>query len=352
MRSNFRRELAAASRPRPAAELLAAGVSPGALRGPRWRRTSHGFYVPAERQTTGSETGWPRAPTPAQRILDASPLVPPAGALGGWAAAYVEGVGQLDGLDPYTMSALPLLIYLGRDVGRRRDARVRYSRERLSVADVAATAGLIITAPPRTAFDGARLADNLAEAVAFLDAYAHSGRLHLPTWGHYVSQHPGWEGVAQARAAAELADAAARSTWESRLRVFYVVEAGLPRPEVNIPIFDRDGNLLGIPDLLDPAAGLVTEFDGGLHRERSQHRHDNAREELFESHGLTVVRVDSLDMGYHHRALTHRLQDGRRRGLARDPRRDKWTVKEPDWWLDQADPGSYLTDADRDDLYG
>ena len=46
--------------------------------------------------------------TPAQRILEAVPLVPAGGAWTGWAAAYVHGVDYLDGLDPFTMLPLPV----------------------------------------------------------------------------------------------------------------------------------------------------------------------------------------------------------------------------------------------------
>jgi hypothetical protein len=61
--------------------------------------------------------------------------------------------------------------------------------------------------------------------------------------------------------------------------MFYLLRARLPQPLVNQPVFDLDGNFLGTPDLLDPEAGLVTEFDGIGHREREQHRDDNIREE-------------------------------------------------------------------------
>src|SRR5689334_17814358 len=94
-RSRFASELPACHRPRSTAELLASGVTPDALRGPRWRRTSRGFYVPA---------GVDRAkPSPTQRILDASPLLGSSAVLSGWAALFVQGVDALDGLDPMTM---------------------------------------------------------------------------------------------------------------------------------------------------------------------------------------------------------------------------------------------------------
>ncbi|HEY5848523.1 MAG TPA: hypothetical protein VIT42_17200, partial [Microlunatus sp.] len=71
-----------------------------------------------------------------------------------------------------------------------------------------------------------------------------------------------------------LVDAASASPWESRLRMFSMLEAGLPRPHVNVPVFTTHGSFIAIPDLLDADTGLVTEFDGQEHRQRRQHRED------------------------------------------------------------------------------
>ena len=160
------------------------------------------------------------------------------------------------------------------------------------------------------------------------------------------------DGHRPARTAAGLAEAATRSGWESRLRVFYVVDAGLPRPRVNIPVFDAGGRLLGIADLLDEDAGLVAEFDGQHHRRRSQHREDNVREEAFESAGLTVVRVDSLDLQGFRQELARRLRDGHRRGGMRDRSRDRWTTQEPEWWIEHAGPADALTEEELAEIFG
>ena len=147
-------------------------------------------------------------------------------------------------------------------------------------------------------------------------------------WCDPGSNHPG---VQQARQAIEFADARSASPWESRLRMFYVGEALLPRPEVNVPIFDLDGDLLGIGDLLDPEAGMVTEFDGQDHRLRRRHRADNLREEKLEAANLVVCRVDSLDLRTP-RPLAERLQARHAQGMRRDRGQDRWTLDQPLWW--------------------
>lgn len=340
--SQFRRELRTSYRPQSLADLQTAGLvvrrpSPSA-----WRRTTRDHYVRrAETETL----------TPTQRILDNVPLIPPGGAMTGWAAAFVHGVGQLDGLDMWTMRELPVTICCGADLGRRSTPQVTYTRDRLAGDDVCLVEGIRVVRPLRAGFDGARLAETLEDAVGFVDACAQARAVNRGELSRYLAEHPGWKGVRQATRAVEMADPAARSPGESRLRVCYLVEARLPRPEVNPPIFDQKERLLGIADLFDKEAGLVTEFDGSRHRERLRHHDDNAREEAFESAGLIVVRADGLDLKGDRGELIRRVRDGYQRGLRRDRRHDRWTLVEPQWWIDQQDPMQALTADEKADLF-
>lgn len=341
-RASLRREAQLACLPLPLAELEERGVTRAQVRGPRWRRTSYGCYVP-----TGSGLTEDGVRSPLQRILEAVPLLPAHGALTGWSAAYLAGVTALDGRDSQTMRQLPVPVCLGGPVGRGASQCVVYLNDHLAPRDVqtttlrvvdcsgaqSAVVAVRVTAPVRAAFDGVRQARDLGEAVAFLDACAHSRWIKLSAVSDYVFTRQGARRIAFVRHAVEYADPASRSVWESRLRVFYITVAGLPRPAVNVPIFDLDGRLLGIADLLDEDAGLVTEFDGAQHRDRRQHRADNEREELFEDAGLTVVRADSLDLVEHDQRLVARLRSGHRRGMQRDRGRDRWTVVPPEWWV-------------------
>ena len=101
MVSRFTRELQSAVGPLTRQQLEARGVSRSALRGARWRTTTRGLFVPSDIPLTS-----------AQRILEAVPLVPTMGALTGWAAAYVRGVDYLDGIDPFTLQPLAVLVAL------------------------------------------------------------------------------------------------------------------------------------------------------------------------------------------------------------------------------------------------
>ena len=303
------------------ADASALGVTPGQLRGPAWRHSSHGYHVPS---TTP-------AGSPSQRIAEAAVMLPTAGAIGGWAAAYWLGAGLLDGVGPDGRTPLPVLLCLSEHGQIRRRPGIQLSRDRLPATDVLAFRGLRCTAPLRTAFDGARLAPNLTEAVVHLDVLAHTGLVSLDALDRYVSAHPRWRGVEQARRAVALADAGSRSPAESRLRMLYMLEAGLPRPLVNVPVFDPDHQLLGIVDLLDREAGVVTEYDGADHRDAEQHTADNAREELLEEHALIVVRVTGLDLWRASGQTAARLRRARWRGLRRDRSADRWSLDPPPW---------------------
>jgi hypothetical protein len=198
----------------------------------------------------------------------------------------------------------------------------------LDAADVCEASELRLTRPARACVDAMRLAGTVDDAVVIGDAVLHAGLTSRRQLENWIEAHPGMRGIKRARLATMLVDPAARSPFESRLRVFWVRDLGLPPPTVNARIFDgRTGELVAIVDLLDEEAGTATEFDGQHHRERRQHRADNIREERLESLNLIVVRVDSLDLLPRGRPqLSWRLQAARRRGLARDRDRDLWTT--------------------------
>ncbi len=83
----------------------------------------------------------------------------------------------------------------------------------------------------RAVFDGVRLAGDLGEAVAFIDSCANAGWISLDSFADHVRGRSRARRIRFIREALDLADAAARSPWESRLRVSYVTVAGLPRPK-------------------------------------------------------------------------------------------------------------------------
>lgn len=322
--SRFEREIRVAQQAARAAELARAGVGRGSLRGRNWRKVGRGLYAPTVERMTVT-----------QRIVDAAGRLSADAAIGGWAAAYAWGVDVLDGTDARTGQLQPVDCISGQ-LRRRSTQAIRYHRSALAEGDVADRFGLVVTSPIRTAIDGARWAESLEEAVVFLDAILATRLISIDGLRAGLRRHRNGAGIERAARAVELSEYGVRSPWESRLRVCYRLQAGLPAPWVNVPIFSSTEDFLGIADLFDPYAAVVTEFDGDQHREHRQHHLDNIREEGFESANLTVVRTDSLDLNVatnpDRRGLIRRLHDGYRRGSSRDLTKDRWTLIVPDWW--------------------
>lgn len=147
----------------------------------------------------------------------------------------------------------------------------------------------------------------------------------------YVARHQAWTGVPQCRDALALADEGSRSPQEVRLRLVWVIDAARPAPLVNRPVFDLTGRLLGYPDLFDPEAGVVGEYDGEDHRGAARHSSDVGREARFRDHLLEVFRVTGPDM--RDRSLVvDRIDSAFRRARQVPPGRRTWTLQPPPWW--------------------
>jgi hypothetical protein len=191
-------------RPTSRGELIRSGLTVGMLRGPRWRATARGWYVPAD--AAGRH--------PDQRIMEAAAVLPSPGAIGGWAAARVLGVNVLDGRGIWGGREEPVLLCLGPGQIRARSG-MSISRSPLPEQAVRIVAGIRVTTPLRTAFDCLRLAPRLEDAVAFGDLMLHGRVVDHAELAAYVDSHRGWKGVALARRALTMLDAGSRNPWES-----------------------------------------------------------------------------------------------------------------------------------------
>lgn len=304
------------STPRTYRAALDTGLSATELRGPLWEKPWRGVRIWA-----GTDM------TPQLRARSAGLLLPDdggTGAVGGWGAAHLLGATEIDGLAPNGVTPLPVPLYPTHRLRRRRG--IVLWRSELSADDVVVADGVRVTSPVRTAFDLGRRARGLRDCVVTLDQVLRCLDLPLGQLVEYTATHRRWRGVPLLRGAFPLVNPRSRSRPESRLRLVWLLDAGLPPPQVNPELSDGRGRLLGLPDLLDETTGLVGEYDGGQHRELANHTSDNVREEAFEREGLTVVRATSLDLGKHQ--LVRRLRAGHA-DAARRPRGTWVAVERP-----------------------
>lgn len=102
----------------------------------------------------------------------------------------------------------------------------------------------------------------------------------------------------------ELAEPA-ESPMETRLR-WLLIEAGLPRPQVQSVLRDPDGRFVGRADLYYPVAHLVIEYDGANHRERLVE--DNRRQNAVLSAGFRLLRFTAADINQRRDAVTMQVR--------------------------------------------
>jgi very-short-patch-repair endonuclease len=177
-------------------------------------------------------------------------------------------------------------------IGTHRRARASVSRAPLGAEEIVRRRGLPTTSALRTVVDlGGR--NPLTEGVVAADLFLHAKLVTIAELRTYIAEHPGVKGIARLRRVVDLAEPKAESPMETRLRMLLVL-AGLPKPEVQVPIHDDLGRFLARPDLLYRDRRLAIEFDGGNHRDRMVD--DNRRQNRIIGTGYHLLRFTAADV--------------------------------------------------------
>ena len=297
----------------PRRRLLEAGVTADDLAGPLWEQTNRGLWAWAV-----NEGG------PDERVRRAAAIVPQ-GAVSGWAAARIWGAHDLDG-EQADGKPLPVPLTIPPGLVCRRRRGVTVLRSKCAPDDLTECAGIVVTAPLRTAFDLARLARDVPEGVVSVDALLRAVEIDPQALDEYVLRHGRFRGVPRAREVIRLVDKRSKSCPETRMRLLWVLDAGLPPPLVNVRVTHDDGYLLAEVDLLGAEAGLVGEYDGWHHASAERRAADSQRQEAMEAAGLLTIRLTAPDLTRHRRRSIYRLRRLHGQGLARDRSRDRWAV--------------------------
>lgn len=308
-------------------------------RGSAWRRTGHGLYVPASVDST----------QPQQRVLEAATEIP-GGHVTGWAAFAWAGARWFDGCDG-NGDPMPVPIVVTNHRYRARPG-ILLSAERLPLSQWFVLDGVNGTHPLRSASFEARRATTLQRAVVALDMALQTDQVSIVELVEHARTLNGWYGVEQLRRAIGLADENSWSPMEPEMRLHWQLDLGLPHPLCNHPVFDLAGNHIGTPDLLDVEAGVVGEYDGGLHLAGERRAADIQRESLFRRAGLEYVTMTSADRRDPTRFL-RRTEEARERARHSRPDR-RWTVEPPEWWTPTVtvEQRRALTDAQRKRFLG
>lgn len=133
----------------------------------------------------------------------------------------------------------------------------------------------------------------LVEAVIAVDMALHAHLVEMEDLRLCAADRPGRKGVVQLRQVVNLAEPAAESPMETRVRLL-LVQSGLPRPEVQATLKDERGLFLGRTDLYYPVHRLCLEYDGGTHRESLAE--DNRRQNRLLNAGFRLLRFTAADV--------------------------------------------------------
>ena len=177
---------------------------------------------------------------------------------------------------------------------RRGPPGIQTHRDRIEDDEIELVAGMPVTSPIRTALDLGCWYP-VVSAVAAIDALARATEIKAADVELLARRYLGRRGVAQARQAVDLFDAGAQSPKESWLRVV-LIQAGLPKPQTQIPVLDEFGNAVAYLDRGWENVKVAVEYYGEQHRsDRRQYTWDVRRLEMVERLGWIVVRVVAGD---------------------------------------------------------
>ena len=162
----------------------------------------------------------------------------------------------------------------------------------LASGETQRTAGMTVTTPARTAFDvGRRLP--VIQGVQRLDALMNATKIEVKDIEAVAALHPGVRGLVNLRRTLTLVDGGAESPYESLTRVV-LMQAGFPRPQTQIPVYDEDGQLFARIDMGWSQWLVGVDFDGAHHWTNSKQRTwDVERYAKLSELGWADIRVTS-----------------------------------------------------------
>jgi hypothetical protein len=262
------------------------GPSRGQSVGPGWRPSSPGLFVRADVTDELVE----------QRILEAYAGAGPTAVVAGWAALRLLGGGHFDGLERDGRTRMPVPIAV--DGGRVRTAPGRLVvRHTVPPDEIVVVHGIRCAKAERALFDEMRLQQHDPREMAVAAGSAFRGELtSLKRMRFYIATRRWYRDKRIVSAGLDLSAEGCRSPQEDRLRLVWELDALWGPPLLNREIYDGAGNLVGIPDLLDPRRCVTGEYLGGDHRDPERHQNDVGRTAGFRRVGLDPVEVVGRDL--------------------------------------------------------
>ena len=177
-------------------------------------------------------------------------------------------------------------------------------RMKLYSDEVTTVDGIPVTTPERTWLDMAEIL-TLDELVVMGDSCVRVPRENfegrdLPLCSitdlqRMIDRHKGKRGLRKAKEAIRLVRVGSDSPQETLLRLA-MVRAGLPEPELNVPVILEDGTRHHEPDLSYRKYRIGIEYEGEHHGKERQIVRDIDRSERYAALGWTEIRISKRHM--------------------------------------------------------
>lgn len=184
--------------------------------------------------------------------------------------------------------------------GSRREAGIDHHRAHLPPDHVQESDGLLVTTPARSVVDTTTIC-SFESAVVMADSALHTGQVTDASLEAAMAAVRGSPGSHKVGHVLAFADGLAESPGESRCRVLFKAQ-GLPTPELQVPIVDDDGVLVGRVDFLFREQRTIVEFDGqmkyglGPGSPVDDLFAEKVREDTLRELGYEVVRLTWADL--------------------------------------------------------
>jgi uncharacterized protein DUF559 len=158
----------------------------------------------------------------------------------------------------------------------------------LAADEVTTWYGAAVTTPARSLVDLAR--HNRRDGLVAADAAMRELGLRAADLDAALARARGWPGVRRARGVLRLADPLAESPLESITRLA-CHDAGLPVPELQVPIHDPATGRTDRVDALWREQRVILEMDGKVKYTGQELWREKRRQERLSRLGYAVVRV-------------------------------------------------------------
>ena len=299
------------------------GPTRGLARGPRYRRSSQGLYVPADVELTVE-----------QRIVEAAALLHGWGGVTGWAGLRWLGGYWFTGLQGDGRTPIPVPLAVGQNHPMSPQVGVVVSNAGVPPHHQMRVDGVRVTTPLRSITYEMRRARTALEAAKQFAMASYGDFVSIAELEDFTERElNGKTGVGMVRDARPLLTENAWSPMEVEMYHHWTVLAGCPPPLFNTPVFDLAGRHIATPDLLDPVSGVGGEYAGVVHVLQAVRDHDVGREGNVRRVGIDPVTMVAADR-FEPDAFVRRLHDAYARA-SRLPASDRtWTIEQPHWWVD------------------